>query len=620
MFTNGWVRVAMRGIQGEKRMKKLSSMAAMALAAAALAGCGGGGSGSIGFGGGSSSSGGGGGTGTGTTSTYSMGNGSGSSFQSGVIAVSNASLSAGGTTSLQVSIVDQAGTLYTGAAVTITFNSTCISQGLAAVTATGTTQPGSSPDTVTTSTGTANATYTAKGCSGADVISASATVGSASLTATGTLTVAASATGSIDFVSATPTTIGLKGTGLDETSTVIFKVLDSSGAPKAGVSVAFTLDSTVGGMSLSPATATSAADGTVQTVVSSGTVHTPVRVTATIASPALSTQSSQLTVTTGIATSDSFSIAVGSPTYSSNGISNAPACPNVEAWDLDGVVVPITVRLSDRYHNPVLDGTAVAFYTTGGQIVGSCTTAGGACAVNWTSSNPRPLTNSDNPPLLENGRATILATALGEEAFTDNNASGFYQSGDPFQDISEPYADANENGQYDLGEYFLDYNHNGKWDGPSGSFVGITCTGTTPGSTCTSNTLALGAPHLLIMSSSTANIYNVTATGTGGALSGNASGMTVTHGMGGTITFSVSDVNNNPIPAGSTISVSVSSSAGTITGGASYTEPCNTAVGGDTWVSFLTAASTAGSGNITIQITAAGTKSSSILYIPVTVN
>ena len=545
-----------------------------------------------------------------------MGNGGGSSFQSGVIAVSNASLSAGGTTSLQVSIVDQTGMLYTGAAVTITFNSTCISQGLAAVTATGTTQPGSSPDTVITSTGTANATYTAKGCSGADVISASATVSSASLTATGTLTVATSATGSIQFVSATPTTIGLKGTGLDETSTVVFKVLDSSGAPKAGVSVAFSLDSSVGGMSLSPATASSAADGTVQTVVSSGTVHTPVRVTATIASPVLSTQSSQLTVTTGIATSDSFSIAVGAPTYAA-GAGNAPACPNVEAWDLDGVVVPITVRLSDRYHNPVLDGTAVAFYTTGGQIVGSCTTAGGACSVNWTSSAPRPLTTSDNPALLENGRSTILATALGEEAFTDNNASGFYQSGDPFDDKGEPWDDANQNGTYDLGEYFLDYNHNGKWDAPSGSFVGITCTGTSPGSSCTSNTLALGASELMIMSSGTAQIYGVTGTG---GLSGNASGMTITHGQGGTITFSVSDINNNPIPAGSTISVSVSSSAGTITGGASYTEPCNTAVGGDTWVSFLTAASSAGSGNITIQITSAGTKSSSILYIPVTVN
>jgi hypothetical protein len=338
-------------------------------------------------------------------------------------------------------------------------------------------------------------------------------------------------------------------------------------------------------------------------------------VTATIASPALSTQSSQLTVTTGIATSDSFSIAVGAPTYAS-GISNVPACPNVEAWDLDGVVVPVTVRLSDRYHNPVLDGTAVAFYTTGGQIVGSCTTAGGACSVNWTSSAPRPLANSDNPPLLEPGRSTILATAIGEEAFTDNNASGFYQSGDPFQDFGEPWDDANQSSSYDLGEYFLDYNRNGKWDGGSGSFVGITCTGTTPGSSCTSGTLALGASELMIMSSSTAQIYNITP---GGGLTGSGSGLTITHGQSGSITFSVEDINNNPIPAGSTITVAASSGAGTISGGSSYTEGCNTAVGGDTWVSFVSTSS-AGSGNITITITSAGTKSNTILYIPITVN
>jgi hypothetical protein len=346
-------------------------------------------------------------------------------------------------------------------------------------------------------------------------------------------------------------------------------------------------------------------------------VHTPVRVTATIASPALSTQSSQLTVTTGIPTSDSFSIAVGAPTYSSGALSNIPACPNVEAGSQDGVVVPVTVHLSDRYHNPVLDGTAVTFYTTGGQIVGSCQTAGGACTVNWTSSNPRPLQNSDSPPLLANDRAMILATALGEESFTDTNADGYWESGEPFANLGEPYDDANQNGQYDSGEYFLDYNQNGKWDAGDGTFKGITCTGSTPGSTCTSSTLALGVNQLIVMSTGAAQIYNVVGSG---GLSGSASGMTITHGNSGTITFSVQDSNNNPIPAGSTISVTASSGVGTISGGGSYTEGCNTAVGGDSWVSFLTAATSPGSGNITITITSAGTKSSTILYIPVTVN
>ena len=589
-------------------MKKFVAMMTVAAATLALAACGGSGSGTL-TGNKSGSSSGSGGTGP---TTYSMGNGSGSGFQSGMIGISNASLSAGGTTSLQVSIVDQTGTLYTGGAVTVTFNSTCISQGLATVTASGSNTPGTNPDTVVTSTGTADATYTAKGCPGADVITASATVGTTSLTATGTVTVATSATGSIQFESATPSTIGLKGTGQPSTSTVVFKVLDSTGAPKAGVTVNFTLDSTVGGLSLTPASAVSAADGSVQTVVSSGTVHTAVKVTAAIASPALSTQSSVLTVTTGIPTSNAFSIAVGSAQYGSG---TPPACPNVEAYGTDGVVVPVTVRLSDRYSNPVLDGTAVTFYTNGGQIVGSCTTTGGACVANWTSANPRPQTASDSPPLLANGRATILATTIGEEWFDDANGDGFWESGETFQDLGEPYDDANENGTFDSGEYFLDYNHDGTRNGPSGSFVGITCTGSTASDTCTTKTLAIGASHLLIMSTADSVLSCVSAT------PGSCGGISVTHGTSAQIVFNVQDANGNPVAAGTSITVTASSGAGTITANSSFNVGCSTSVGGDDYSAYLTAATAAGSGTITIQATSPGTHTiSPPLVIGVTVN
>lgn len=585
-------------------------MMMVATATLALAACGGSGSGTLT---GNKSGSGPGAGGTGPTS-YSMGNGSGSGFQSGMIGITNASLSAGGTTSLQVSIVDQTGTLYTGAAVTVTFNSTCISQGLAAVTASGSSSAGTNPDTVVTSTGTADATYTAKGCPGADVITASATIGTTSLTATGTVTVATSATGSIQFESATPNTIGLKGTGQPSTSTVVFKVLDATGAPKPGVAVSFSLDSTVGGLSLTPSTATSAADGTVQTVVSSGTVHTAVKVTASIASPALSTQSSVLTVTTGIPASNAFSIAVGSAQYGAGGAGSAPACPNVEAYGTDGVVVPVTVRLSDRYSNPVLDGTAVTFHANGGQIVGSCTTTAGACVANWTSAQPRPQTADDSPPLKANGRVTILATAIGEEFFTDTNRDGFWESGEPFEDLGEPYEDDNENGTFDSLEYYLDYNHDGQWDGPSGSFVGITCTGSTASDTCTTKTLAIGASHLLIMSTagSVLSCVSPAACGT----------LTVTHsGAAGQIVFNIQDGNGNPVAAGTSISVTASSGAGSITTNSSITVGCSTAVGGDDYSAYLTPPTTAGSGTITIQATSPGTHTvSPPLVIPVTVN
>lgn len=605
-------------------MNKLSSMAVMAIAAVTLAGCGGSGSSSLGLSGGGSGSGSGSGSGGsgGTAKTYSMGNGNGSSFQAGMISMSSTSLAAGGTTSLTVSIVDQTGALYTGAAVTITFNSTCISQGLASVTAPGSGSGGANANTVVTSTGTANATYTAKGCNGSDVITASATVGAASLTATGTVTVAAATTGSIQFESATPSTIGLKGTGQPSTSTVVFKVLDATGAPKPGVHVTFSLNTSVGGLSVSPGAndspnyATSAADGTVQAVVSAGTVHTAVAVTASIASPVMSTQSSVLTVTTGIPASNAFSIAVGSAQYGSGGISNVPACPNVEAYGTDGVVVPVTVRLSDRYSNPVLDGTAVTFHANGGQIVGSCTTKGGACVANWTSAQPRPQTTDDSPPLKANGRVTVLATAIGEEFFTDTNRDGFWESGEPFQDLGEPYEDDNENGTFDSPEYYLDYNKNGKWDGPSGSFVGITCTGTDPSSTCTTHTLEIGASHLLIMSTAGASVTFVGATG----FTGSFSGMSIPHGSTGSITFNVADLNGNPIAAGSTITIVADSSVGVVSSSTgSFTEGCATAVGGQQWTSFVTAASAAGSGTITIEVTSPGTKATVIYTIPVTV-
>lgn len=617
-------RAASAAFRVESNMRKFASTLAVAAATLALAACGGGGgSGTLTQ---TSGSGTGTGTGTGTNSTYSMGNGSGSSFQSGMIGISSANVSAGGTTSLSLSIVDQTGTLYTAGPVTITYSSTCIAQGLAVVTASGSSTAGTNANTVVTTTGTADATYTAKGCSGADVITASATVGSTSLTATGTVTVASSATGSIQFVSASPTTIGLKGTGQPSTSTVVFKVLDSSGAPKPGVVVNFTLNTSVGGLALTPTTATSAADGTVQTAVSSGTVHTVVTVTAAITSPALSTQSSDLTVTAGIPASAAFSIAVASAEYNGTSSSGAPACPNVEAYDTDGVVVPVTVRLSDRYGNPVLDNTSVTFYTNGGQIVGSCNTTNGACVADWTSANPRPQTTDDSPPILANGRATILAYAIGEESFTDEFGTGFYQSPDPFQDLGEPYDDANQNGVHDTEEWFYDYYHTGAYVGPSGSFIGITCNGTSASSTCTEKTLAIGASHLIIMSTAGAQIprdsnNNPEISFTGFTLD---SGTTppredIAPSGAGSITFTIADENGNPIAAGSSVTVTADAAVGTVsTSSSSFTEGCSTAVGGDTFTSYITGApaSTAGVGNITIQVKSAGTSTPSTFTIP----
>jgi hypothetical protein len=559
-----------------------------------------------------------------------MGNGSGTSFVADAIGVATSgTLSAGGTTALQVSIVDQTDTLYTGSSVTVNFNSPCIASGNAGILTSGSTTP---VTTVTTSTGSVNVTYEALGCSGTDVVTATAVVGGSSgqsVSATATLTIAAATVGSIQFVSATPTTIGLKGTGLNETSTLVFKVENQNGGPSSGVPVSFAITTASGGtppggVSLSPTTATSSADGMVQTVVSSGTVHGSIVVSASVASPALSTLSTDLSITTGLPASGAFSIAVGAATYGTT--TSTLACPNVEAFAIDGVSVPVTVRLADRYNNPAPDGTAVSFTTNGGHIVGSCTTplstsGDGACKVTWTSANPRPgldtVTSPETidlgysypagyPDLKAAGRATVLATATGEESFNDAPGLGFYQSGDTFSNLGEPYRDDNENGSYDSGEYFLDYNGNGQRNAGTGSFVGITCTGTTPGSTCTTSTLAIGASHLIIMSTSSADptLYSVSGFTNGGTSS--APVLSISHSSSGTLVVNVKDTNGNSMAAGTGIAFGVApSSLGTVTAEGPTTVGCNSDLGGDNFeAAFAPSTSAAGlSGSLTVTVT-----------------
>ncbi len=506
---------------------------------------------------------GGGGTGGGTTTTLSLGSGTGGSFQSGAIDASSTSLSAGGSTSLQVSLVDQTGALYTTSS-DVTFSSDCLARGLATIT----------PATVTTTTGVASATYAANGCSPSDIVTATTTANSQSLSASVNLTVAQAAIGSIQFVSASTNPIALKGTGSTgrpETATVIFKVLDTSGGPRAQAPVTFALNSSVGRISLTTMTDTTDASGQVRTVVNAGTVATTVRVTATTTTAGgttISTQSSALTVSTGIPTSQNISLAV--------------QCQNVEAWDTDGDIVPVTVRMVDRFNNPVPDGTAANFRTTLGGIEGQClttttTTESGVCTVNWRSQNPRSVNG------VVNGRSPLLVTATGEESFKDSNGNGTFDAGDttPFtpsttkawDDTQEPFLDQNEDGTWQAGEPFIDFNSNGAHDGPDNVFNGLLCTG----SNCAASgnlSVAVGARNIIIMSGNTAVISPASQTF---ALSPN----------GVTAVFTITDQRNQQMPAGTKVSAELSSGAGSIVGPSEYTWPCTGAPGGKQWAFAL---------------------------------
>ena len=509
-----------------------------------------------------------------TPISVSMGSGTGANFQAGVLGVSNASLSAGGSTTLQAVLMQSNGQLYTQS-TSVSFSSPCQSTGQATITT-----------PVVTSTGNASATYVATGCSGSDVITASAAVGNTPLSANGTVTVAAGTIGSVIFVSANPTNVALRGTGSSghpEVSTVIFRVLDSSGGPRVGTTVNFSLNTTVGGISVSPTSAQSDANGNVQTVVQGGTVATTVRVTATVqgVTPVLSTQSNQLTITTGIPDQDSFSLAV--------------QCPNVEGWGRDGVIVPVTARLSDRFNNPVPDGTAITLQTEGGSIVSQCQTTGaiGACSVNWTSANPRPAASPVTVPAGDTraGRSSVVATAIGEESFTDTNGNGSFDNGEIFADLPERFLDENENGVHDSFEPIYDFNNNSTYDAADGDFNGVLCLDTS-GRCSTAITTGIAVNNLIIMSGS-----SPVPTPANGATLAPAIPVPGT----GSYTINFADLNGNPLPAQTTIVGTVAGAGITLGSPNSFTVPCTTEP--TAYPFTITKALGAAGGTLTIQVT-----------------
>jgi len=521
--------------------------------AAVLAACGGGGRDN--FNNPDNSTGAGTGTGTGT--------GGATTIVSISLQTSLAQLSAGGSASITALLTDDQGNPF-ATATDVSFSSLCIGTSLATVT---------SP--VTSNSGAAGTTYTVLGCSGNDTITASATVDGTVISASTIINVLPATLGSIEFVSASPANISLKGmggAGQSEASTVTFRVRDTAGGPINNQSVTFTLNTSVGGLAFSPGTdtATSGADGLIQTTVQSGTVATPVRVTATVNSTGITTQSDQLVVTTGIPDNNSFSLSA--------------ATLNPETWVIDGVQVAITARLADRFNNPVPDGTTVLFTTEGGSIGGSCQTATGACSVNWTSQNPRPTGLSTDP---NTARVTIRATAVGEESFIDANANGTFDAGETFTDLPEAFLDENEDGIRQSSEPFADFNSNSNYDTADGVYNGVVCTA----SSCAVSTLNVRDSLVLVMSSSSATL----------------SGLPNLINAPATFPIKIVGDNGQVMPAGTTIAVTTDN--GQISGPSSFTVP-------DTNVNCVL--TTSSSCNFAITVNPDTTTSSGVMVVTVT--
>ncbi len=485
--------------------------------------------------------------------TRRMGAGFGANFVNGSleVGIGDTVLSAGGNTSVTAYIVNSAGEPVTDT-MSITFSSPCLTANNSSITG---------GNTVTTINGRADANYVSKGCAGVggiDAIKATTTFRGNVLTATANILVKPDTAQTISFVDATPTLVSIKGTGGLETSTLRFQVLGQAGSPVKGVCVNFAPSTTVGGLALVPSKcnpsgpetygSSTDANGYVSTIVQAGTVATAVRVTATTAN-GISTQSSALAVTTGI------------PDQNSASLSLSDLEP--VAWRHDGVTSNATIRLADAFNNPVPNGTAVTFTTSGGAIDGSCTTLNGSCTAVWRSQNPRPtpaatvsfsnitetgytMTCSDGARECRKGRVQILATAIGNESFVDGNGNGLYDDIDKdiftnsngvyssttkglplsnttlcspnaphssaaygatnsCDDLREAYVDKNFNFDRDAIEEFIDFNQNGSFDLlPNGKYDGALCAGAAKANgDCTTNKVTVRQESTLVMSCET---------------------------------------------------------------------------------------------------------------------
>ena len=383
-----------------------------------------------------------------------MGDASGATFSSGKLAVGissgSATLSSSGSASVSAYIVDANNQSFT-TPLEVSFTSVCASL----------TDPLSTIDqTVTTSAGVATATYQANGCEGEDTITAAVSFGGSDFTATAKITVDSGTAGSINFISAEPAAITLKGgatvAGLQETSKLVFQVVDTAGLPLKNQSVDFRFNGDAGDVELTQLSGVTNVNGEVSTVVQAGSIPSVVNVVAEVTlgnGNKISTQSTGLVISAGLPDDDSFTIAAD--------------VLNPEAGDYTGTEVNITVNLADIYNNPPPVGTPVYFTTEGGSIGGTCLTEkDGRCSVTWLSANPRPADH----------RVSILAYTQGVESFIDFNGNGKFSDGDSiYRDLGEVYLDENENNQYDAGEFFADFKLNGTRDAADGQYNGNLC-------------------------------------------------------------------------------------------------------------------------------------------------
>ena len=207
----------------------------------------------------------------------------------------------------------------------------------------------------------------------------------------------------------------------------------------------------------------------------------------------------------------------------------------------------------------------------------------GACSVTWTSQDPRPA----------DGRVTILATMQGEESFSDLNGNGRLDDTDNYVDLPEAFRDDNEDGLRDAAlEEFRDFNSNGLFDAADGTYNGKLCNPANTVNLCGSvKSLDVRAELILTMS------------GSDGYASFSPDPLDLTSLASGSSTMTLSDLNGNSLPAGTTVKLTPSNSDLTILSNTSFTIPGNTTAPYVAIVTVAKADGASGTGAINVEVT-----------------
>lgn len=453
-------------------------------------------------------------TGSTTTTTTTVGPAANLALSSSVAA--STAISQGGQATISALVTDANGQNVADG-TTVTFSATA----------------GTIAGSATTSNGVATAIFTAGNSGGFVTITATTN----SISKDISLQVAGGNASTITFVSANPSTVGIKSGGQAESTTLTFQVLDSGGGAVAdGTPVDFAIATPLGGgESVSP-NQNFTTSGLVTVTMLSGSVSGTVSVTASVASTTGTTVSTlgRVIITAGLPDSSHFSLATTK--Y------------NLPGYSISGETATITAFVADRYSNPVPINTPVFFESEAGAmgLTQVFTNADGQASATHITQAPWP--NTISTVTGQPGLTRIIAWTAGQEAYSDRNGNGQYDAGEPFDDIGEPFIDANDNGVYDMSanvandERYKDLNNNGQYDGPNGVWD--------------ADTFIWDSINLLWSSASPSDIVlNVTP-------AANCPNFVIPSGQGCDITITASDLQSNPVVSGSKLSVRTAVSGG----------------------------------------------------------